>query len=44
MLPQRNGAWAQTVAWFENLDDPTECGPGELEAVIGGPYPGITQD
>ena len=44
VLPQRNGAWAQAAAWFENLDDPTECGPGELEAVIGGPYPGITQD
>ncbi len=44
VLPQRNGAWAQTVAWFENLDDPSEVGPGELEAVIGGPYPGITHD
>jgi hypothetical protein len=44
VLPQRNGAWAQTVAWFENLDDPSDCGPAELEAVIGGPYPGITQD
>ena len=31
MIPQRNGAWAETYAVYENLDDPTECGPGELD-------------
>ena len=42
VVPQRNGAWAETVAVFENLDDPGDTGVGEFEAVVGGPYPGIT--
>jgi hypothetical protein len=42
VLPQRNGAWAETIAIWENLDDPTEVGIGEFEAVVGGPYPGVT--
>ena len=44
VLPQRNSSWAETFAVFENLDDPTERGLGLLEAVIGGPYPGITEE
>ncbi len=44
VIPQRNGAWAETIAVFENLDDPTEVGLGEFEAVVGGPYPGVTHD
>jgi hypothetical protein len=44
VLAQRNGAWAETFAVFENLDDPSERGLGLLEAVVGGPYPGITED
>jgi hypothetical protein len=43
-LPQRNGAWAETFAVFENLDDPAERGLGLLESVVGGPYPGISED
>lgn len=44
VLPQRNGAWAETIALFENLDDPSDTGIAEMEAVVGGPYPGITED
>ncbi len=44
VLPQRNGAWAEEIAVFENLDDPTEVGLGEFEGVVGGPYPGVTED
>lgn len=42
VIPQRNGAWAETYAIYENLDDPTEVGLAEFEGVIGGPYPGVT--
>ncbi len=41
VLPQRNGAWAETIAVWEHLDDPTDIGIGEWEAVVGGPYPGV---
>lgn len=41
---QRNGAWAETYATYENLDNPEEHGLGLLECVIGGPYPGIKED
>lgn len=44
VLPQRNGAWAETFAVFENLDDPSDRGLGLLEAVVGGPYPGVTEE
>ena len=44
IIPQKNGAWAETYATFRNLDDPAETGLGLLEAVIAGPYPGITED
>jgi hypothetical protein len=43
-IPQRQGAWAETFARFENLDDPSEVGLGLLECVIGGPYPGVTEE
>lgn len=42
-IPQPNGAWAETFAIFENLDDPSERDVGFLEAVVGGPYPGVTE-
>jgi hypothetical protein len=42
VVPQRNGAWAETIAIWTNLDDPSEVGIGEFEAVVGGPYPGVT--
>jgi len=44
VVPQRNGAWAEEIAVFENLDDPTEVGLGEFEGVVGGPYPGVVED
>ncbi len=43
VVPQRNGAWAETFAVYQNLDDPSETGLGLLEAVVGGPYPGVTE-
>lgn len=43
LVPQRQGAWAETFARFENLDDPEEKGLGLLECVIAGPYPGIEE-
>jgi hypothetical protein len=42
-IPQKQGAWAETFARFENLDDPEEKGLGLLECVIAGPYPGIEE-
>jgi hypothetical protein len=43
-IKQRNGAWAETYAKFWNVDNPAESGLGLLEAVIAGPYPGITEE
>jgi hypothetical protein len=42
-VSQRQGAWAETFARFENLEDPEEKGLGLLECVIAGPYPGIDE-
>jgi hypothetical protein len=42
-IPQKQGAWAETFARFENLDDPAETGLGLLECVIAGPYPGTEE-
>jgi hypothetical protein len=42
-IPQKQGAWAETFARFENLDDPEEKGLGLLECVVGGPYPGVEE-
>jgi hypothetical protein len=42
-IPQKQGAWAETFARFENLDDPEEKGLGLLECVVAGPYPGIEE-
>jgi len=42
-VSQRQGAWAETFARFENLEDPEEKGLGLFECVIAGPYPGIDE-